>query len=336
MQTSPSASPPPAGVAPAGFAWHGHLRRGLGAVGPAIGLACTYALFAALRFETFVTWDNFAIMLQQTAVIGAAAIGMTIVIIAGGIDLSVGSVIALITVVIALALQAGWPPLLAALAGVATGAACGLVTGTLVTRLKLTPFIATLGLMGALRGAAKGLAGEQPVYPDETWLNNLMRLGAKGTLPAGVWITLGFAVLVALVLGYTRFGRHVFAIGSNEQTARLCGVPIGRQKILIYVVGTAFAGVAAVLQFGYLTCGDPTTAVGLELNIIAATVIGGASLSGGQGTILGSMIGALIMSVVANGCTKLGLANWVQEIVTGGIIVAAVLLDQLRRRAQRT
>jgi ribose transport system permease protein len=307
------------------------LRRVLSSFGPLLGLVAVTALFASLRFSTFATWDNFAIVLQQTAVIGVAALGMTLVIIAAGIDLSVGSIIALGTVVIALLLQKGWPPLLAALGCVGVCALCGAFSGLLITRLRLLPFVVTLGMMGALRGAAKGLANEQPIYPDETWLNGLMNLGRSG-LPAGVWLMLGLSVVVALVLRYTRFGRHVFAVGSNELTARLCGVPVERVKLLVYVLGAAFAGLGAVLQFAYLTGGDPTTAVGLELNIIAAVVIGGASLNGGQGTVVGTLVGALIMSVVANGCTKLGLANWVQEIVTGGIIVAAVLLDYLRRK----
>ena len=162
-----------------------------------------------------------------------------------------------------------------------------------------------------------------------------MRLGDAGSLPLGVWLMLVLAVAVAILLRQTRFGRHVYAVGSNELTARLCGVPVERVKVLVYIIGAAFAGIASVLQFGYLTGGDPTTAVGLELNIIAAVVIGGASLNGGQGGVLGTLVGAVIMSVVANGCTKLGLANWVQEIVTGVIIVAAVLLDSLRRRTSR-
>lgn len=311
------------------------LRHALTAFGPLIGLAAVCVLFAALRFETFVTRDNFAIILQQTAVIGVAALGMTLVIVAGGIDLSVGSIIALGTIVIALLLQQGAPPLLAALGGVGAAAVCGAFSGLLITRLRLLPFVVTLGMMGALRGGAKGLAGEQPVYPDETWLNSLMQLGGAGGLPGGVWLMLGLAVLVALAMRYTRFGRHVFAVGSNELTARLCGVPVERVKVLVYTLGGVFAGVAAVLQFAYLTGGDPTTAVGLELNIIAAVVIGGASLAGGQGTITGTLVGALIMSVVANGCVKLGLSNWVQEIVTGGIIIAAVLLDYLRRRSEQ-
>jgi len=311
------------------------LRPAFTAFGPLIGLAAVCMLFAVLRFDTFVTPDNFAIVFQQTAVIGVAALGMTLVIIAGGIDLSVGSVIALGTVVVALLLQQGVPPLLAALGGVGVAALCGVVSGLLITRLRLLPFVVTLGLMGALRGAAKGVANEQPVYPDETWLNGLMQLGGAGGLPAGVWLMLGLAALVALALRYTRFGRHVFAVGSNELTARLCGVPVERVKVLVYLLGGAFAGVAAVLQFSYLTGGDPTTAAGLELNVIAAVVIGGASLAGGQGTVTGTLVGALIMSVVANGCTKLGLSNWVQEIVTGGIIIAAVLLDYLRRRSEQ-
>ncbi len=312
------------------------LRQSLSQVGPLIGLIAICALFASLRWETFVSWDNFAIILQQTAVIGIAALGMTMVIIAGGIDLSVGSIIALGTIVLALMLQAGWPPLAAAIAAVGACAFCGVLSGLLITKLRLMPFVVTLGMMGALRGAAKGLSGQQPLYPDEdTWLSGLMQLGEKGTLPSGVWLTLGFAVLVALVLKYTRFGRHVFAVGSNELTARLCGVPVERIKIYVYTLGAAFAGLGAVLQFAYLTGGDPTTAVGLELNIIAAVVIGGASLTGGRGTITGTLVGALIMSVVANGCTKLGLANWVQEIVTGAIIVAAVTLDALRHRKSK-
>ncbi|ACB76601.1 ABC transporter permease [Opitutus terrae] len=311
------------------------LGRVISTAGPFLGLVAVVVLFAALRFETFASLDNAAIIFQQTAVIGVAALGMTLIIISGGIDLSVGSIIALGTVVIALLLQSGWPALAAALAGIGVSALCGGFSGLLITRLHLLPFVVTLGMMGALRGAAKGLAGEQPIYPDETWLGGLMRLGERGSLPAGVWLMIGFSVFVALTLRQTRFGRHVFAVGSSELTARLCGVPVERVKLLVYVLGGAFAGIAAVLQFAYLTGGDPTTAVGLELNVIAAVVIGGASLNGGQGGVVGTLVGALIMSVVANGCTKLGLPNWVQEIVTGAIIVAAVLLDYLRRRGAR-
>ena len=305
-------------------------RRLIGALAPFLALVAVYALFAILRFDRFVTWDNSAIMLQQTAVIGIGAIGMTLIVISGGVDLSFGSIIALSAVVLALLLEAGAPPVVAAAGAIGLGVMTGIVSGLLVTRLRLMPFIVTLGMMGILRGAAKGLASEQPIYPEPTWLNDLMQLSSR-FLPGGVWIMLVMAVVVAGVLRYTRFGRHIFAIGSNESTARLCGVAVDRTKVWIYAVGAGFAGLAGVLQFSYLTGGDPTTGVGLELNIIAAVVIGGASLAGGRGTVLGTMVGALIMTVVNNGCTKLEMSNWVQEIVTGGIIVAAVTLDQYRR-----
>lgn len=305
-------------------------------LGPLIGLIFVFGLFAALRPRIFPTTDNFQIMLLQTAVVGTAALGMTLVIVSGGIDLSVGSVVALSTVTIALLLNRGVNPLVAALGGVMAGALCGLVIGALVTWVKLPPFIVTLGMWGALRGAAEGLANEQIVTASSSWLNQLLiSLGERQKwmlLPPGVWMLLVLAVVVGGVLRYTRFGRHVFAIGSNEQTARLCGVPVERTKIVVYMLGSGFAGLAGVLQFSYLSVGDPTTAAGMELDIIAAVVIGGASLAGGEGSILGSLVGALIMTVVSNGCTKLELHNWVQKIVTGGIIIVAVTLDRLRHR----
>lgn len=316
----------------AGWNWTGLLAR----LGPVIGLVVVFALFAMLRPSTFLNWDNVEVMLLQSAVVGTAALGMTLIIISGGIDLSVGSTIALCTVVIALLLHRQLPPVVAAASGVAAGAACGLLIGTLITRLQLAPFIVTLGMWGAYRGLAKGISGETMVTAPDSWLNGLLKSLGDGQhwllLPAGVWMMLVLAVLVAGVLRYTRFGRHIFAIGSNERTARLCGVAINRTKLLIYVCGGAFAGLAGVLQFSYLTVGDPTTATGYELDIIAAVVIGGASLSGGQGSILGTLIGGLIMTVVSNGCIKLGLPNWVQEMVTGGIIIAAVAIDRLRHR----
>ncbi|MBI2516332.1 MAG: ABC transporter permease [Opitutae bacterium] len=315
---------------PTGSRWWRRLPR---SYGPLLGLVAACCLFAALRPQTFISRDNLAIILQQTAVIGISSLGMTLVIIAGGIDLSVGSIIALGTVVIAQLLQRHCPPALAALGGVAVSAGCGLVSGLLITRLRLLAFVVTLGMMGVLRGAAKGLAGEQPIYPDETWLNGLMTLG-RGGLPTGVWLMLVCSVVVALGLRHTRFGRHVFAIGSNELTARLCGVPVERVQVAVYALEAGFAGLGSVLQFAYLTGGDPTTAVGLELNIIAAVVIGGASLQGGRGSVGGTLVGALVMSVVANGCTKLGLSNWVQEIVTGGIIISAVLIDRIRTQTR--
>ncbi len=365
----------PSKTRPARLSWASRL-------GPLIGLVFVWALFAALKGADFVKWENQRLMLLQTAVVGTAAIGATLIIISGGIDLSVGSGIALGTMVVALLLQAGAPPMIAAVGGVAAGVVCGLVIGALVVghvgrvaaplagvalaaalwrplgpagaiglalaasglllwlsvrllpRVPLSPFIVTLGMWGALRGAAKGLGDNQPIYPtDPGWIADLMRnaeTGIGAVMAPGVWILLVLAAFMAAVLRHTPFGRHIFAIGSNERTARLCGIQVERTKLAVYATAVACTGLAALLQFSYLSMGDPTTADGYELKVIAAVVIGGASLAGGEGSILGTIIGALIMTVVDNGCTKLGLDNWVQEIVTGAIIVAAVALDRLR------
>ncbi|MDB5300671.1 MAG: rbsC 3, partial [Phycisphaerales bacterium] len=280
-------------------------------LGPLIGLLLVAGLFAVLRFNSFASVSNMQVMLTQTAVVGAAALGMTLVIISGGIDLSVGSSIALTCVVVARLLKIGASPVMAVGAGVVVGCLAGMLIGTIVTQLRLAPFIVTLGTWGAFRGLAKGIANESTIDPEPTWVNDLLTMPSGShrwmLVPPGVWAVLVLAVFMAAILRYTRFGRHVFAIGSNEQTARLCGVAVSRTKILVYLLAGSFAGLAGVLQFSYLSVGDPTTASGYELDIIAAVVIGGASLSGGQGTILGTLVGAMLMTVVANGCNKLGM-----------------------------
>ncbi|MET0555070.1 MAG: ABC transporter permease [Vicinamibacteria bacterium] len=310
-------------------------RTVLAKAGPALGLLLVLAVFAVLVGPQFLRGDNLELVARQTAIVCTAALGMTLVIAAAGIDLSVGSLVSLCTVTIAILLRHGHGPGLAAAGGIAAAAACGLVTGTLVTRLKVVPFIVTLGMMLLVRGAAKGLADERRIEAPTTWLNGLLQsAGGRGLLlPAGVWMTLALAVLTAAVLRYTRFGRHLFAIGSNERTARLCGVRVEATKVLVYVVSAALAGLAGVLQFSKLSVGDPTVAVGLELDVIAAVIIGGGSLSGGKGTALGTVLGATIMAVIQIGCSQRGLPNWVQQIVTGGIIVLAVALDRWRLRS---
>jgi len=293
---------------------------------------------ASLRF---LGRRNLEMIALHTTIVGMAALGMTLVIISGGIDLSVGSIVALSSVVIACLLQyAGAGPLTAALGGVAAAALFGLLSGLLITWLRVVPFIVTLGMMLVVRGAAKGLANEQKIDVDmarQQWLPDLLHtvVGTEDNwmlVPAGVWVWLILAVVMAALLRYTRLGRHIFAIGSNEQTARLCGVAVERVKVLVYTFCGAFAGLAGLMQFSYLRAGDPTGAVGLELNVIAAVVIGGGSLAGGEGSILGTLMGALIMTVIATGCAQMWLPNWVQEIITGAIIVVAVGLDRLRHR----
>jgi ribose transport system permease protein len=192
-------------------------------------------------------------------------------------------------------------------------------------------------MMLLVRGAAKGLADERRIEAPVTWLNDLLRTHALGggiLLPTGIWILIAMALLVAGVLRYTRFGRHLLAIGSNERTARLCGVRVEACKIVVYTISAALAGVAGVMQFAKLSVGDPTVAVGLELDVIAAVIIGGGSLLGGRGTVFGTLVGAVLMTVIQIGCSQRGLPNWVQQIVTGGVIVAAVALDRWRQGAQ--
>jgi ribose transport system permease protein len=306
-----------------------------GAGGPVLGLLFVASIFGVLVGPALFLPGNLELLARQTAIVCAAALGMTVVIVSGGIDLSVGSVVALTTVAVALLLNGGFDPAVAALGAVAAAAVCGLANGILVTGLRVVPFIVTLGTMILVRGAAKGFADERRIEAPQTWLNDLLRTrGAAdaGILPAGVWLVLALALVVAAVLRYTRFGRHVFAIGSSERTARLCGVAIDRTKIAIYVCGATFAGIAGVLQFSRLSVGDPTVADGLELDVIAAVIIGGGSLSGGRGTALGTLIGATTMAVIQIGCAQKGYPNWVQQIVTGGIIVLAVALDRWRQR----
>jgi ribose/xylose/arabinose/galactoside ABC-type transport system permease subunit len=305
--------------------------------GPVLGLLLVGALFGVLVGPQFFSPANLELIARQTAIVGTAALGMTLVIAAAGIDLSVGSVISLSTVVIALLLRHGTSPVAAAAAGIAAGAACGLVTGLLVTGLRVVPFIVTLGMMLLVRGAAKGLADERRIEAPVTWLNDLLRTQALGggvLLPNGIWILIAMALVVAVVLRYTRFGRHLLAIGSNERTARLCGVRVELCKIAVYSLAAALAGLAGVMQFAKLSVGDPTVAVGLELDVIAAVIIGGGSLSGGKGTVFGTLVGAVLMTVIQIGCSQRGFPNWVQQIVTGGVIVAAVALDRWRQGAQ--
>ena len=335
------------------------LWKWLSVFGPFLGLILIYGFFCGLdelqvrtgsfsgdRFERFgmlFTPGNLKTVLAQTTIVALAALGMTVVIVSGGIDLSPGSAMALVTVVVALTIR-GMPesPFLAALLavplGVLTGACVGLVNGLVITTFRIVPFIVTLGMMGIARGAAKYLAGNTTVQNvPETWLRGLLAIDRSPDapfwkLPSGVIVLALFAGLVYLILRYSIFGRHVFAIGSNEAAARLCGVRVARRKVQIYTLAGALTGVAGILMFSRLSIGDPTGAAGIELNVIASVVIGGASLNGGKGTVSGTLLGALIMGVLKNGCDIYGVENYVQDIFIGIIIIVAVGLDQLRQR----
>ena len=332
--------------------------RVIALLGRLAALAAVYAFFAILTpgSKGFMSDANTQLMLQDIAVVAMAAIGMTIVIIAGGIDLSAGSSIALAMITTAYVLNLGPEesklvlahpvalPLLAVAAAVCVSTLIGFINGAMVTWMRIVPFIITLGTMQMARGFAKLVADEQNIYPpaavQDLWVARLLdpskTVFTWPFLPLAVWLVIGAALFTALFLRYTRLGRHIFAIGSNEKTALLCGVPVARTKILVYMIGGLFSGLAGVLFFARLgSIGQPTEAIGYELFVIAAAVIGGASLLGGRGTILGTMIGALIITILRNGGVKMGWPQYTQEIVMGAVIIVAVAIDNLRQR-QRT
>ena len=313
----------------------GWARVWLNRLAPFLGLILVILVFAILigEPEKYLSLKNLRTVLAQTVIVAIGAIGMTVIIISGGIDLSVGSAIALTGVITALGINAGWSTSLAIAVGIIVGGFVGVLNGVAITRLRVVPFIATLGMLGIARGVAKGIAGSQTVNMPETWANDLLLTVPKQSwmlVAPGVWIAIVLAVTAAVVLRRTVFGRRVFALGSNEAAARACGIATDRLKIYIYGLAGLLFGLAGVMQMSRLRQGDPTVAMGLELDIIAAVVIGGGSLSGGEGSILGSMIGALIMAFLRNGCQQVGWPNYIQEIIIGAIIVIAVAVDRWR------
>ena len=313
------------------------LNKALALFAPFIGLVFVTLVFSILTGspEKYLSPFNIRIVLSQTVIVATSAIGMTIIVISGGIDLSVGSTIALSGVATALCVNAGLDPMIALAVGVLAGGLVGLVNGAVITTLRVVPFIATLGMLGIARGIAKWVSNQQPVNVEATWINGLVVTIPEPSwliFAPGVWIAVVLALSMAIVLRNTVFGRRVFAIGSNESAARACGISTDVMKVWVYVIGGLFFGLSGVMQMSRLRQGDPTVAAGTELDVIAAVVIGGGSLSGGQGSILGAFIGALIMAFLRNGCQQMGWSNFLQEIIIGVIIVIAVAIDQLRSR----
>ena len=311
------------------------MKNLLSKFGPFLGLllvVCLFSIDSEVR-EFFLSYANFKIILTQTVIVAIGALGMTLIIISGGIDLRVGSVIAFTSVVGALLIQHAWPTFAVVMAVIAAGGMIGLLNGTAIAGLRMTPFIITLGTLGIARGGAKWLANNETVNYDMSPINGWMTTSNPfgWSLPAVALVALGLAVISAVLLRRTVFGRHIFAIGSNEATARLCGVATVRNKIYIYVLAGCFFGLAGLMQLSRLRQGDQTVAIGVELDIIAAVIIGGASLHGVVGTVFGSMIGALIMAVLRNGSQQMGWQTYFQEIIIGVVIIAAVFLDRIRQ-----
>lgn len=306
-----------------------HYGRQLGTLTGLVGLCVV--LWAATPF--FLTVSNLLNIAEQAAIIAIVAVGMTFVIITGGIDLSVGSVLAFAGVVMASVLHADVPLPLALAAALGTGLFCGLVNGALITVGRLPPFIATLGMMSVARGTALMFTEGRPVSGFGGGFRSLATGEVLG-LPASVVIMAGVYVLAHLVLTRTKLGRYTYAIGGNEEAALLSGVNVKFYKAAVYGIAGMLSGLAAVILTARLNSAQPIAGMMYELDAIAATVIGGTSLLGGEGTVLGTLIGALIMAVLRNGLNILGVSSFVQQVVIGSVIIVAVLIDMwLKRRA---
>ena len=321
----------------------------LGRFAPVIFLLVLMLIFALLE-PRFLHPINLFNVMRQISITGLIAIGMTFVILTAGIDLSVGSILALAGLVAASVAKGGlsdrftvgaiqeaaghgWP--LALLAALGVGLACGFVQGLAITRLKVPPFVVTLGGLSAFRGAALLFAGGGPISgfsADYTWWGQ----GKVGPVPVPVIIFLAFAVLAHVVLRYTRFGRHVYAVGGNPEAARLAGLNVGRITLSVYVIIGFFAGLAGFVLSARLNSAEAVAGIGYELTVIASVVIGGTSLFGGTGSVFGTVIGSILIGTLINGLVLMNVSTYIQQIIIGVIIVLAVAFDQFAKSRRAT
>jgi ribose/xylose/arabinose/galactoside ABC-type transport system permease subunit len=300
-----------------------------------IAVLAALIIVLAILSPYFLSVSNFLNILLATSVIGVLAYGSTFVIAAAGIDLSIGSVLGLSGVVGALsvnALDLPWP--VGIIACLATGALCGLINGLLNTRAGIPAFIVTLGMLGVARGLGLVLTNGVPVYGLDPVLVYIGQ-GRPGGVPFPVIIFLATGAVAHLVLAYTRFGKYALVIGDNEGAARAMGVRVQRQRVSLYVVSGAMAGLAGLLFMARTNAGDPTAGLNYELTAITATILGGTNLFGGRATVLGTLIGALIMGVLQNGLNLLAVSSFYQQMAIGVVLVLAVWLDQLNRARRR-
>ncbi len=327
------------------------LRRALNAAFPFLCLFLVVVFFSLLRTpegesagKYFFTLDNFKFVAMQAVPLAIASIGMTLVFVLGGIDLSVGSVVALSCVVGAGVLHRGYSPFLAVIASAFAGVVVGRLNGTFVAVLRLAPCLVTLAALFAVRGAAQWLADERVFSAPPTWISETMRpLPANEMIASfpvlkwvyvapGVWIAILLAGTMIVVIRRTVFGRHLYAIGSSEETAALCGIRVERVKIAAYTVAGLFFGLAGLFQMARLHQGDPATGAGMELDAAGAVLLGGANLQGGRGSVLGSAIGALTIATLRNGAGQAGWATCMQGIAVGALVLATLALDRFRHR----
>lgn len=327
--------------------------------GPLLALVVIIVFFiiadATFGSGSFASVRNARVIINSTSLIAVPALGMTLIIIAGGIDLSAGTALTLSGTAIALMFRDHSVPLdsdnaafwiAAALAvGLAVGVTCGLLNGLIISLAEMVPFIVTLGTMTIFLGLGQVIASESTVYPESKhlpdWLRYLCYTGSNAEHYVVPWLKIPSSALIAIVLGgmvaammrFTVFGRNIVAIGSNPSTARLCGIPVGLTTVWVYALAGVFVAVGALLYFANVKNGNPSDGTGKELEIIAAVVLGGGSLSGGRGSVLGTIVGALIIKTIGSGCTMLSIPNTYTHIIIGVIIIIAVLIDGLRNGA---
>lgn len=301
-----------------------------------IALLAFFSIFA----NNFAAWNNMVGIMQATAVNGVLGVAVTFVIISGGIDLSVGTMMTLTAVMAGIVLtNLGMPLPLGILGAIAAGAFMGAISGAVIAKLKIPPFIATLGMMQIARGLALVFSGAKPIYFNSTPNYGLLSPESSISLlipgleiPNGVMIMFVVALIAAIVLNRTIIGRMVFALGSNEEAARLSGIKVDNWKILTYAICGGISGIAGLIVSSRLNSAQPALGLGYELDAIAAVVIGGTSLAGGRGTVMGTIIGAFIMSVLTNGLRVMGVLEEWKIVVTGVIIIVAVFIDIVLRK----
>lgn len=297
-------------------------------------VALVLAVALTMASPYFLTSGNINNLLKQVSIVAILAAGQSMVIITGGIDLSVGSVLALSAVTIGWLIQADVDPLIATLCGLAMGTLCGFVNGFIITRGRIAPFIVTLGMLGIARGLALVITGGvsyQILEPFFLTIGNSKFLG----LPIPIYFVIVTYVVVHIVMHYRVFGQHIYAIGGEERVSRLQGIKVDREKVKVYTISGFLAALAAVVMVGRLAATPPSVAQGIELQAIAAVIIGGISFTGGRGIVLTALVGALIMAMITNGLNILGISSFWQQVLIGVVIIAAVWLDNLKSAARR-
>jgi len=322
---------------PAGENPGGNRRIDFGAVGATLGPLLSLVILCLLigsQESVFFSETNLLNVARQASLTAILGCGMTFVILTGGVDLSVGSIVALSSVSGGLLMyEQGWPMWAGVLVTMAVGAGCGLINGLIITLGRIPPFIVTLGTMGIFRGVALEITSGKPIFDITSRVPNFDIWGTRnlGPIPSPVIITLAVFAIAFLILRYTRLGLYTYAIGGNEQATRFSGVNIDRYKLAVYTMMGLAAGIAGVVWSSRLNSAQPTVAEGAELDAIAAVIIGGTSLFGGEGTIIGTLIGALLLAVIRNGLNLLHISSFYQDITIGSVIILAVLIDQWRR-----